>query len=77
MFTIFAHAGHDMESMNKGNDSLPIIIGAGVTVVILVAIIVYLLAAWEPKKPVKVADESVSRASNTIGDNKAERLGFS
>ena len=56
MFNIFAHAGHThygMESMNGMSDidqCMPIIIGAGIIIIILFAILAYLLTAWQPKK---------------------------
>lgn len=54
MFSTFAHAGHvhDMKSMTLGESidhCMPIIIGAGIIIVILLGVIAYLLATWQPK----------------------------
>lgn len=51
----FAHAGemHVMEdgrSMSDLEHCAPILIGAGVIILVLFAIIAYFLVAWEPKK---------------------------
>lgn len=51
----FAHAGgtHMMEdghSMSDLEHCAPILIGAGVIILVLFAIIAYFLVAWEPKK---------------------------
>lgn len=58
MFTLFAHAGHShesMDSMNAIDHCMPIIVGAGIIIVILVAIIVCLLAARQPKHQTKAS----------------------
>jgi hypothetical protein len=52
MLTIFAHAGHS-HSMNDFDHCLPAIIGAGIVIVVLVAVIVYFLIAWQPKAKTK------------------------
>ncbi|QQG50534.1 MAG: hypothetical protein HZB75_03290 [Candidatus Saccharibacteria bacterium] len=52
MLTIFAHAGHS-HSMNDFDHCLPVMIGAGIVIVVLVAVIVYFLIAWQPKAKTK------------------------
>lgn len=53
--TLFAHGAgmHMMEdghSMSDIEHCAPILIGAGIIILVLFAIIAYFLAAWEPKK---------------------------
>jgi hypothetical protein len=52
MFTLFSHAGHshDINSIDAIDHCMPIAIGAGIIITILAAVIVYLLATWQPKK---------------------------
>lgn len=52
--SLFSHAGHahTAESMDMAttiDHCMPIILGAGIVIVLLVAVIVYLLAMWQPK----------------------------
>ena len=57
MFTTlstFAHAGHahDMNTMTLGetiDHCMPIIVGSGIIIVILLVVIAYLLVTWQPK----------------------------
>lgn len=61
MFTTFAHAGHvhDMNSMTLGESidhCMPIIIGAGIIIVILLGVIAYLLTTWRPKPAKKTRE---------------------
>lgn len=51
MLYTFAHAGHshDMNSMTMLDHCMPIIIGAGIIILMLVSIIVFLLVTWQPK----------------------------
>lgn len=57
--TLFAHAGHhadnttNMSSMSDIEHCAPIIIGAGVIIIILFLIILYFLLAWQPKTAAK------------------------
>ena len=58
MFTTFAHAGHvhsmqDMTMAQSIDHCLPIIICAGIIIVILLAVIAYLLTTWQPKSSQK------------------------
>ena len=57
MLAIFAHAGH-MEEMNMGDMTyvehcMPIIVGCGIIIAMLITVIVYLLVAWQPKSATK------------------------
>jgi xanthine/uracil permease len=63
MFTTLAHAGYGMEmdGMTAIDHCMPIIIGAGIAIAILVGIVVYMLIAWEPKKPVKANKKKTSK----------------
>ncbi|MNH58593.1 hypothetical protein D3C85_1007550 [compost metagenome] len=54
--TILAHLGHshDMNSMDgTGAGSIdhcmPIIVGAGIIITLLIGVIVYILSTWQPK----------------------------
>lgn len=53
MITLFAHAGHthteSMVSTTTWTDSMPIIVGAGIMITILLATIIYMLVMWQPK----------------------------
>jgi hypothetical protein len=51
MLYTFAHAGqtHDMGSMTTLDHCMPIMIGAGIVIAMLVAIIIFLLVTWQPK----------------------------
>lgn len=51
MLYTFAHAGHahDMDTMTTLDHCMPVIIGAGIIIVMLVAIIIFLLITWQPK----------------------------
>lgn len=51
MLYTFAHAGHahDMDAMTTLDHCMPVIIGAGVIIAMLVAIIIFLLITWQPK----------------------------
>lgn len=55
--TLFSHAGHvhtadSMDMATTIDHCMPIILGAGIVIVLLVAVIVYLLAMWQPKTAV-------------------------
>lgn len=52
MLTIIAHAGHSHGTeTGSGIDHCgPVIIGAGITVALLLVVIIYLLVQWQPKK---------------------------
>lgn len=60
MLTIFSHAGHDHSmEMNSGIDHcMPIIIGAGIIIAILLGIIAYLLVNRQPQTPAKNSSKS-------------------
>lgn len=54
MLTTFAHVGyvHDKSSMDMMmtiDHCMPIIVGAGITIAVLVSIVIYLLTQWQPK----------------------------
>lgn len=52
MFIPFAHAGHShesIESISTIDYCMPIIVGAAAIITILLVVIVYLLATWQPK----------------------------
>ena len=51
----------DMSGMNAIDHCMPIIIGAGISIAILVGIVVYMLIAWEPKKPAKSSKKNASK----------------
>jgi hypothetical protein len=63
MFTTFAHAGYGTEIDGAAtiDHCMPIIIGAGVAIAILVGIVVYMLIAWEPKKAVKANKKKTTK----------------
>ena len=55
MLNQLAHAGHshDITSVNGMSDiehCTPIVIGAGILIIILLLAIVYFLVAWQPKR---------------------------
>jgi hypothetical protein len=64
MFNLLAHAGHEMEmdGMSAIDHCMPIIVGAGISIAILVGIIVYMLIAWEPKKATKASSKKTSNS---------------
>lgn len=53
MFHLLAHAGHshDMNSMNAIDHCMPILVTAGLVILVLLGVIVYFLSEWQPKKP--------------------------
>lgn len=63
--TLFAHAGHshemEMNGMSELDHCMPIIIGAGIAITILVVLVVYMLAAWEPKKSAKTSKKKTTK----------------
>jgi hypothetical protein len=52
MFNLFAHSAEveSMEDMATWGDLTPIFVGGGIVVAVLLAIIIYMTLAWEPKK---------------------------
>ena len=66
MFTTlstFAHAGHahDMNNMTLGetiDHCMPIIVGSGIIIVILLVVIAYLLVTWQSKPQHTAAKKS-------------------
>lgn len=63
MFTTLAHTGYEMEmdGMTAIDHCMPIIIGAGVAIAILVGIVVYMLIAWEPKRAAKANKKKTAK----------------
>lgn len=57
MFKTLAHAGHSHEMTVNGLSEIdhcaPIVIGSGIVIVVLLLVIFYFLASWEPKTPTK------------------------
>lgn len=66
VITTFAHAGHShADSTMSGIDHcMPIIIGAGVIILLLTLVIVYLITQWQPKPrtTIKPASKNKSKA---------------
>lgn len=65
MFNTLAHAGHahaTMDNMNTIDHCMPIIIGAGVVVLILGGVIAYFLMNWQPKKTTKKATKKTKKS---------------
>lgn len=52
MLNTFAHLGHshETETMSVLDHCMPIIIGSGIVIAILIGVIVFLLTTWQPKK---------------------------
>ena len=55
MLNLFAHSGHShdiqmMNTMSSLDHCMPIIIGAGIIIAILLGILVFMLTMWQPKE---------------------------
>lgn len=53
------HIMKDGSSMSDLEHCAPILIGAGIIILVLFAIITYFLVAWQPKRPTKTAKKKV------------------
>lgn len=55
MLNTLAHLGysHETETMSTLDHCMPVIIGSGIIVAILVGVIVFLLITWQPKQNTK------------------------
>lgn len=63
MLNTFAHPGHDHSSELLALDHcMPIIIGAGIIIAILVAVIIYLMTTWQPKS--RASQDKAKRSKN-------------
>lgn len=62
--TTFAHAGHDHSTgAASGLDHcMPIIIGAGIVILLLTLVIVYLITQWQPKPRTAARPESKTKS---------------
>jgi hypothetical protein len=52
MLNSFAHLGysHETEPVSALDHCMPVIIGSGIIIALLIGVIIFLLTTWEPKK---------------------------
>lgn len=52
MLNTFAHLGHsyETETITTLDHCMPIIIGSGIVIAILIGVIIFLLTTWQPRR---------------------------
>ncbi len=77
MFTTLAHLGHSHANINRGSMSdldhyMPFIVGVGLIVAALLLIILYFLAAWQPKAKPAVKANNTAKLSTKKSSRKTK-----